>query len=116
MVHKLSELQDRSGQEEGVTPMHRKVLVMLSSLTLLVFSAGAAGAASPAHPAPGGAGELIDAVTAPALVLDPMMSNSLVTREIDAEVFDELVTYNSKFPESVALRYANALIAAYGGD
>lgn len=96
-MHKLPELQDRSGQEEGVTPMHRKVLVMLSSLTLLVFSAGAAGAASPAHPAPGGAGELIDAVTAPALVLDPMMSNSLVTREIDAEVFDELVTYNSKF-------------------
>ncbi|MDA8052097.1 MAG: ABC transporter substrate-binding protein [Rhodospirillales bacterium] len=48
-------------------------------------------------PAPGSLGTLVDAVTAPAAVLDPMFSNSATTREIDSHVFDELVTYNQHY-------------------
>lgn len=50
-----------------------------------------------AAPKPGSLGTLVDATPAPAATLDPMFSNSAVTREIDAAVFDELVTYNQHY-------------------
>lgn len=64
-------------------------------LGMAVLGPTAAAAAAP--PAPGSQGMLVDATPAPAAVLDPMFSNSAVTREIDAHVFDELVTYNQNY-------------------
>jgi peptide/nickel transport system substrate-binding protein len=47
-----------------------------------------------AHSAPS---TLIDAVTTPALTLDPMFSTATITREIALHVFDQIVTYNENY-------------------
>ena len=64
-------------------------------LGMMVLPGPAAAQGMP--PAPGSQGTLVDAMSAPAAVLDPMFSNSAVTREIDSHVFDELVTYNQNY-------------------
>lgn len=77
----------------------RAVVAWLCGIGLALGAGGlTTGAlAQAAPPAPGSQGTLIDAVETPAAVLDPMFSNSSVTREIDAHVFDELVTYDRHY-------------------
>ncbi|HTW99268.1 MAG TPA: ABC transporter substrate-binding protein, partial [Acidimicrobiales bacterium] len=61
------------------------------------IAGGGQALAQSSPPTPGSLGTLTDAVPLPTATLDPMFSNSAPTREIDSEVFDELVTYGQSY-------------------
>src|SRR5205807_77362 len=71
----------------------REAIRRLEAEGLLVTRA----AVPSAPPAPGGAGQLVAAMAAPAATLDPTLNTATSSTEMSLHVFDSLVTYDDHF-------------------